>query len=259
MLFNPAFPHDEPLDLSVFSAVLFDLDGVLTATARVHSRCWEQMFDEFLTQYYAQHDLPFVPFDPARDYRDYVDGKPRVEGIRSFLASRGIELPWGNPDDAPDVASVYGLGNWKNAMFREVLEAEGVDVFEGSVRLARWLREQKVHLAVVSSSKNCMAILEKAGLVDLFDLFMDGNRARELDLAGKPAPDTFARAAHELHVPNGLAVVVEDAISGVQAGHAGNFGLVVGVDRHGDPQSLLQNGADVVVSDLAELLPEGSA
>jgi alpha,alpha-trehalase len=242
------------IDLTAYEAILFDLDGVLTATARVHSACWKRMFDEFLRARAEADGTPFVPFDRGADYLCYVDGKPRMEGVKSFLESRGIRLPFGDPDGPPERRTVCGLGNRKNALFREVLAAEGADVFESSVTLARRLRQAGKKLAVVSSSKNCMAILEVAKIRDLFDYFMDGNEAQRLHLAGKPHPDTFLTAAGMLGVAPERAVVVEDAISGVQAGRAGGFGLVVGVARHGDAQSLLDNGADVAVADLAEFL-----
>jgi len=242
------------IDLTAYEAVLFDLDGVLTATARVHSACWKRMFDEFLRARAEADGTPFVPFDRGSDYLRYVDGKPRMEGVKSFLESRGIRLPFGDPDDPPERHTVCGLGNRKNALFREVLAAEGADVFESSVTLARRLRQAGKKLAVVSSSKNCMAILEVAKIRDLFDCFMDGNEAQRLHLAGKPRPDTFLAAAGMLGVAPERSVVVEDAISGVQAGRAGGFGLVIGVARHGDAQSLLDNGADVAVADLAEFL-----
>ncbi|NLC70609.1 MAG: beta-phosphoglucomutase family hydrolase [Desulfuromonadaceae bacterium] len=242
------------VDLMAYEAILFDLDGVLTATARVHSACWKKMFDEFLRANADETDTPFVPFDRGADYLTYVDGKPRMEGVQSFLESRGIHLPFGTHDDPPEMRTVCGLGNRKNELFRELLSVEGADVFEGSVTLARRLRQAEKKMAVVSSSKNCMAILEVAGLKDLFDYFLDGNEAQRLQLAGKPQPDTFLKAAEMLGVAPQRAVVVEDAISGVQAGRAGNFGLVIGVDRHGTPQDLLDNGADIVVGDLAEFL-----
>jgi len=247
-----ASPKD--VDLMTYEAILFDLDGVLTATARVHSACWKQMFDEFLRQHAQESGTPFVPFDRGADYLNYVDGKPRMEGVKSFLASRGIHLPFGAPEDPADRRTVCGLGNRKNELFRQLLMVEGADVFEGSVVLARRLRQAGKKMAVVSSSKNCMAILEVAGITDLFDYFMDGNEAQRLHLAGKPQPDTFLKAAQMLGAAPRQTVVVEDAISGVQAGRAGNFGLVIGVDRHGAPQDLVDNGADVVVEDLAEFL-----
>ncbi len=239
-----------------FDAVLFDLDGVLTSTARVHSVCWKKMFDEFLRQRAADTGEAFVPFDPDGDYKRYVDGKPRYDGVRSFLESRGIELPDGHPDDPPSASSACGLGNRKDRLFNEVLNAEGAETYDGTIRWARALRGRGMKTAVVSSSKNCKSIMEAAGIEDLFDVRMDGEIAQRLRIPGKPAPDTYLRAAEELGVRPERAVVVEDALSGVQAGRRGGFGLVIGVDRHGDAEALRENGADIVVTDLAEMLDE---
>jgi alpha,alpha-trehalase len=236
-----------------FDAVLFDLDGVLTQTAKVHSVCWKRMLDEFLERRAAARGEPFRPFEIATDYKTYVDGKLRYDGVRSFLESRGIQLPYGSPDDLPTAETVCGLGNRKNELIREVLQSEGVDVYDASVTFARQLRDQGIKTAVVSASRNCVAVLKAAGISDLFDVRVDGVVAAQLQLAGKPAPDTFLEAAKELGVDPGRAVVVEDAVSGVQAGRAGGFGLVIGVDRKGDPRALEDNGADVVVTDLGEL------
>ena len=235
-----------------FDAVLFDLDGVLTDTAKVHAICWKKMFDEFL-QLRAEGE-PFAPFDLDADYRRYVDGKPRYEGVRDFLASRGIELPQGDPAESPNWETVSGLGNRKNELINEVLAAEGVEVYERSVALVRQLRDRGFRTAVVSSSKNCEAILRTAGISDLFEVRVDGETAVREHLAGKPAPDTFLRAAMLLDTGPQRAVVVEDAISGVRAGRAGGFGLVIGVDRHDDAEVLLAGGADIVVADLGDLL-----
>jgi beta-phosphoglucomutase family hydrolase len=237
-----------------FDAVLFDLDGVLTDTAAVHARAWKTMFDEFLRDRAERHGQPFTPFSIDRDYKTYVDGKPRNDGVRSFLLSRGIELPEGDSDDPPQMETVRGLGDRKNDLVNRLLDDEGVVRYEGSVRLVEQLRDQGIKRAVVSSSKNCAAVLEAAGISNLFDTRIDGVVAAERGLPGKPAPDTFLAAAADLGAPPGRAVVVEDAISGVQAGRAGGFGLVIGVDREGDPNALRSNGADVVVSDLGELV-----
>lgn len=234
-----------------FDAVLFDLDGVLTDTARIHSACWKRMFDSYL----ELRPEPFVPFDPKDDYKHYVDGKLRYDGVRSFLESRQIRLPEGAPEDGPEMETVSGLGNRKDAYFAEVLASEGVDIFAGSLDLVRHLRRQGMKTAVVSASKNCQAVLQAVGIEDLFDLRVDGKVAAQMQLAGKPAPDTFLKAAQLLGVEPGRAVVVEDAISGVQAGRAGNFGLVIGVDRHDHAAALKTNGADIVLTDLADLLP----
>lgn len=237
-----------------FDAVLFDLDGVLTSTARVHSACWKKMFDEFLARYAAEKNESFGPFDIGADYRLYVDGKPRYDGVRSFLESRGIQLPQGSPDDKPEERTVCGLGNRKDELFNELVRSEGVEAYAGSIDWVRSLRSQGIKTAVVSSSKNCRVILQVAGIEDLFDTRIDGEVAARRSIPGKPAPDTFLEAANELRVKPNRAVVVEDAISGVQAGHAGDFALVIGVDRHDDADALRDNGADIVVKDLAEML-----
>ncbi len=237
-----------------YDAVLFDLDGVLTGTAKVHAVCWKRMFDAFLQARAAREGELFRPFDTDSDYKHYVDGKPRYEGVKSFLESRGISLPYGDPDDAPGKDTICGLGNRKNALLNDVIESEGVDVYEGSVAWVHQLHEAGIKTAVVSSSKNCETILRAAGIEDLFELRIDGVVAAQLQIAGKPAPDTFLEAARRLEVEPERTVVVEDAISGVQAGRAGGFGLVIGVDREGDAEALRKNGADIVVADLAELL-----
>lgn len=238
------------IDLAKIDAVLFDLDGVLTATSRIHSLCWKRMFDGFLKEYYAKKGEPFRPFDIDRDYKLYVDGKLRDEGVNSFLLSRGIRLPYGKIDDPPGNGTVCGLANIKFKMVRDVIAAEGVDVFDGSVDLVRRLRDRGIKLAVVSSSKSCGTVLAAANITALFDEIVDGNAAKELDLPGKPEPDTFLKAAQLLDTVPSRAAVVEDAISGVQAGRRGGFGLVIGVDRHGEPAVLKENGADIVVADL---------
>jgi beta-phosphoglucomutase family hydrolase len=238
-----------------FDAVLFDLDGVLTATAKVHAGCWKRMFDRFLQQRTDDANGSFQPFDIETDYILYVDGKPRYDGVRSFLESRGTRLPYGDPNASPNYDTICGLGNLKDEMVQEVLASDGVEVYEGSVALVRHLRGQGIKMAVVSSSNNCAAVLHAAGIADLFDLRVDGEVASRLQLAGKPAPDTYLKAAEHLRVDPARAVVVEDAISGVQAGRAGAFGLVVGVDRHGDAEALRENGADIVVADLSDMLP----
>jgi alpha,alpha-trehalase len=243
-----------PVDLRRFDAVLFDLDGVITDTAAVHAAAWKQLFDDFLRARSAATSDPFVEFDLAADYREYVDGKPRYEGVRSFLASRGIELPFGDPDDPPGDTTICALGNIKNLNFNKVLRRDGAKIFDTTVELIKRLKADGVRVAVVSSSKNTPTILEVAGLTDLFEQRFDGNDAQRLGLKGKPTPDTYQKAADLLGVPYEKAVVVEDAISGVQAGRAGGFGLVVGVDRHGEADALRENGADVVVSDMGELL-----
>lgn len=241
--------------LDHYGAVLFDLDGVLTPTATVHARAWKKMFDEFLTEWGDRTGDPQEQFDIESDYRRYVDGKPRLDGVRSFLDSRGVDLEDGDADDPPDAMTVAGLGNRKNLLVAEVLSTQGIDAYPGSLQLLRHLADHDVKMAVVSSSHNCRAVLESAGIQDFFDVRVDGGTAVERGLAGKPEPDSFLEAARELEVEAAQAVVVEDAIVGVAAGHAGGFGLVVGVDRHGHRADLVANGADLVVDDLAELVP----
>jgi beta-phosphoglucomutase family hydrolase len=242
---------------SKYDAVLFDLDGVLTATAHLHAAAWKRMFDEFLRQHATDNGLPFKEFDLDEDYKLYVDGKPRYEGVQSFLASRSIDLPYGEAGAAPTVNTIRSLGDRKNELINQVIVSEGVEAFPGSVALVRRLREAGMKTAVVTSSHNGVTVLEAAGIVDLFDVRVDGGVAARLKLAGKPQPDTFLKAAEQLGVEVKRAVVVEDAISGVQAGRAGRFGLVIGVDRKGDAEALRSNGADIVVKDLSELLPAG--
>jgi beta-phosphoglucomutase family hydrolase len=235
-------------------ACLFDLDGVLTQTARVHAAAWKKMFDAFLRKRAEQTGEPFVPFDPVKDYDEYVDGKPRYDGVRSFLASRGIELPEGEPDDPPTAETVHGLGNRKNELVLALLERNGVEPYEGSVRYVQAVRDAGLRRAVVSSSANTRQVLEAAGIADLFEVRIDGLVAEHEHLKGKPAPDTFLAAARRLEVEAAAAAVFEDALAGVAAGRAGRFGFVVGVDRAGQAEALREQGADIVVSDLAELL-----
>jgi beta-phosphoglucomutase family hydrolase len=238
-----------------YDALLFDLDGVITKTAAVHSRAWKALFDEFLQARAEAHGgEPFRPFVIAEDYVRYVDGKRRYDGVASFLESRGIALPWGSPTDGPDEPTVCGLGNRKNGYFVAALADQGVEVFDDTVVLIDAARAAGQRLAVVSASESCAAILERVGLLDRFHAIVSGIEAAALELAGKPAPDTFLKAAELVGVPPASAVVFEDAISGVQAGRAGGFGLVVGVDRGGAYDALMANGADVVVSDLATLV-----
>jgi beta-phosphoglucomutase family hydrolase len=231
-----------------YGAVLFDLDGVLTPTVEVHMRAWQQLFVDFLTR--RGVGRPYV----ESDYFDYIDGKPRYDGVRAFLASRDIELADGEPSDGPERETVCGLGNRKNEFFSAVLRDDGVQPYPGSVAFLDDLADRDIKLAVVSSSRNAPAVLKAAGLDARFPVVVDGNVAADRGLAGKPAPDTYLDAAEQLGVPRERAVVFEDAISGVEAGRAGGFGLVVGVDRGVGADRLLESGADVVVSDLAELV-----
>jgi beta-phosphoglucomutase family hydrolase len=238
-------------------ACLFDLDGVLTDTACVHTRAWKAMFDEYLSQRANNTRDQFVPFDPVDDYRRYVDGKKRDDGVRSFLKSRGIELPDGDPDDPTDAETVYGLGNRKNEAFQQTLRTDGVEVFDGSRRYLEEVAAAGFATAVVSSSANTRDVLEITGLDRLIQQRVDGVTLREEHIAGKPAPDSFLRAAQLLEVAPAAAAVFEDALSGVAAGHAGKFGFVVGINktgRVGQANELRRNGADIVVTDLSELL-----
>ena len=235
-------------------ACLFDLDGVLTDTASLHARSWKAMFDDFLREHAERTGTPFVPFEVETDYPRHVDGKPRADGTRAFLASRGIELPEGSVDDPPEAQTVHGLGNRKNLLVREQIRSGGVEVYQGSVEYLRQVRKAGLLTAVVSSSANTPDVLAVTGIEDLFDARVDGNVARERGLPGKPAPDTFLAGAAELGVTADAAVVFEDALAGVAAGRAGGFVLVVGVDRVGHADALRANGADIVVSDLADLL-----
>src|SRR5262245_36784671 len=237
-----------------YDAVLLDLDGVITDTANLHAACWKQMFDEYLQKRATQRGEAFRPFDLVTDYRLYVDGKPRFDGVRDFLTSRGIQLPEGHPDDPPQVETVGGLGNRKNDLVNEVIEDVGVKPYAGSVQFIHHLRHHGFKIAVVTSSQNCAAVLRAAKLDAFFDARVDGNMIQEQQLAGKPAPDTFLMAAKLLGVEPARAVVIEDAISGVQAGVSGHFGLVVGVARRGNATDLRRVGAHLVVSDLGELV-----
>jgi beta-phosphoglucomutase family hydrolase len=240
-----------------FDAVLFDLDGVLTSTAAIHAAAWKQMFDEFL-QRRARNDKALKseqqrPFDIRNDYRRYIDGKPRYDGVRSFLASRHIRLPEGHPEDPPGDQTVCALGNRKDAMVKVAIDAGKVESFPGSVKWATQLKEQGFKLAVVSSSRNCAQVLRAAKIDHLFSARVDGQTLIDLTLPGKPAPDSFLKAAELLGVPPRRAVVVEDAISGVQSAKAGGFALIIGVDREGHAQALRDHGAHIIVNDLSEL------
>ena len=237
-----------------YDAVLFDLDGVITDTANLHAACWKKMFDEYLQERATRTGEAFRPFDLATDYRQYVDGRPRFDGVRHFLASRGIQVPEGSPDDPPQLETVCGLGNRKNDMVNRVIEDVGVKPYEGSVRLIHQLRDCRFKIAVVTSSQNCTTVLKAAKLDGIFDAQVDGNTIRAQHLAGKPAPDTFLLGAKMLGVEPRRTVVIEDAISGVEAGFNGKFGLVIGVARKRNTEELKQHGADVVVNDLGELV-----
>jgi beta-phosphoglucomutase family hydrolase len=237
-------------------ACLFDLDGVLTQTAKVHAAAWKQTFDEYLNRRAQERGEEFRPFDATSDYDEYVDGMPRYDGVRTFLKSRGIELPEGSPDDPPDAETIDGIGNRKNELVLGLIREQGVERYEGSERFVKAALQAGLKCAVVSSSANCRDVLRSADMLDLFSEIIDGNVAQAQHLKGKPAPDTFLAGAQALGVPAGQAVVFEDALAGVQAGRAGSFGYVVGVDRVGQADALRDHGADTVVNDLAELLDE---
>ena len=236
-------------------ACLFDLDGVLTDTASVHKKAWKAMFDSYLRDRAKRTGQQFVPFDVDADYLTYIDGKKREDGVRSFLAARGITLPEGDLDDDPSAQTVHGLGNRKNELFQQTIREDGVKVFEGSRHYLESVTAAGLAVAVVSSSANTSEVLEITGLDKFVQQRVDGVTMREQHIAGKPAPDSFLRAAELLGMKPAEAAVFEDALAGVEAGRRGHFGFVVGVDRVGQGEALRRNGADVVVTDLAELLP----
>lgn len=247
------------VDLRAYGAWLFDMDGVLTKTAAVHAAAWKQTFDEFLERDATSGNTPFVPFDIEGDYDEYVDGEPREDGVRNFLASRGVTLPEGVDDDPVDARSVKGLGNRKNDLVLEVMKRDGVAVFEGATDLVSELRRLGVKVAVISASENTEAALAAAGILALFDAIVDGVVLKERHLAGKPAPDSFLEGARVLGVDPSRCVVLEDALAGVHAGRAGHFALVIGVDHHDAPgasgyaNELRTHGADIVVTSLTAL------
>jgi beta-phosphoglucomutase family hydrolase len=243
------------LNLSDFEAILSDLDGVITKTARLHAAAWKRLFDDYLGRLAGQTGATFKPFDLEEDYRLHLDGKPRHDGVRDFLQSRGLSLPLGTPSEGAESETVYGLGNKKDAYFDAALQETGVVVYPGTVELLRLAKRSGLKMAVVSSSHHCAEILDAVGLTDLFDVRVDGHEIDRLGLPGKPAPDAFLEAARRLAVRPKRAIVIEDALAGVQAGHAGSFGLVIGVNRRNQAQALREQGADVVVDDLGELLP----
>jgi beta-phosphoglucomutase family hydrolase len=236
------------------TACLFDLDGVLTKTAKIHAAAWKEMFDAYLRGRAERSGDPFVPFDADADYDAYVDGKPRYDGVRDFLASRGIELPQGTPEDDPGTETIDGLGNRKNEIVLRMIRKGGVEAYDGSHRYLKAARDAGLRRAVVSSSTNCKDVLHAAGLEDLLEERIDGVVAEREGLKGKPAPDTFLAGARALGVQAAQAAVFEDALAGVEAGRTGDFGCVVGVDRVGQAEALREHGADIVVTDLAELL-----
>jgi alpha,alpha-trehalase len=252
---------DEPtltLSRARIDAVLFDLDGVVTRTATVHASAWKRMFDGYLRERQAEEGEDHSPFDADRDYRRYVDGKPRIKGVNHFLLARGIDLPEGDPEDPPDKETLWGLGNRKNQLFREALKERGVELYGCSVALLHRLRDAGYRTAVVTASKNCDLILAEAGIADLFDARVDGVEAERLELAGKPDADTFIEAAERLHCAPERCAVLEDAVAGVRAARRGRFGLVIGVDRDGQSRHLEEQGADVVLDDLCRIRVEGT-
>jgi len=235
-----------------FDAAIFDMDGVITKTAAVHSSAWKRMFDDFLQVRAATHHEPFHEFTHAHDYHAYVDGRPRYDGVEAFLKSRGISLPLGSPDDLPGTATIRGLGNRKNALFNRILEDEGVSLFDSSIALVRALLARGIRVGLATSSKNSTMILGKTHTAPLFATVVDGLVSEQLGLKGKPEPDIFVTACRNLGVPCARAIVVEDAVAGVQAGAKGGFGLVIGVARENNRRELRDHGADLVVGDLAE-------
>jgi alpha,alpha-trehalase len=252
-----ARPRSEPrLALDVrrlgLDAILFDLDGVVTQTASLHARVWRRLFNDFLAR--KALDRADMAFHLPEDYHAHVDGKPRIEGVQSFLQSRGIELPFGSPSDDPGSDTVWGLGNEKTHLFQEVLDQDGVEVFDGTVAFLRAVRESSLRTACVSSSFTCRTVLDRTRLTAEFDIIYDGHDLEREGRPGKPAPDGFLRAAALVGVEPAKAAVVEDAVVGVAAGRAGGFRLVIGIDRGAGRDALLDAGADIVVSDLAELM-----
>jgi beta-phosphoglucomutase family hydrolase len=235
-----------------FEAVIFDLDGVITDTAKTHAMAWKTIFDEYLLKRKQNKNEPFREFTQD-DYLDFVDGKPRYEGVASFLKSRDIELPWGSPDDDPEEETVCGLGNRKNEVFTKVLKKEGAEVYPSSKKILFELKEAGIKLGVASSSKNCKTVLETVGLLHLFSARVDGIVSAELGLQGKPEPDIFTRACEILNAKPSQSIVVEDAVSGVQAGAKGGFRLTLGIARKNNSAELKQNGADYVITDFEEI------
>ncbi len=238
-----------------YNSVIFDLDGVITKTAVIHAAAWKKMFDEFLQSQAEKANVPFKEFTYEEDYLTYVDGKPRYKGVQSFLESRNVQIPFGTPDDSPESETICGLGNRKNIKFREVLEKNGVEVYQHVVDLIKGLIASEIRIGVASSSKNCQYILQSAGIEDLFETRVDGVVSAELGLEGKPQGDIFVKAAENIGSKPDCSVVVEDAVSGVQAGVNGKFGLVIGVARENNDEDLRKNGADQVVNSFEGVTP----
>jgi len=239
-----------------FDAVIFDMDGVVTKTASVHSLAWKRMFDDYLRERETKCNEPFHEFTRT-DYLSFVDGRPRYDGVRAFLQSRGINIPFGIPEDDTEVETVCGLGNRKNDLFNKIVEEEGVEVYDSTKELIKELVKRGIKVGMATSSKNCELILKRAAIINLFEVRVDGIVSAKLGLKGKPEPDIFITACDNLGVEHHRAVIVEDAVSGVQAGSKGKFGLTIGVAREGNFQELLANGADVVVNDLSEIGVDG--
>jgi len=244
------------INMAEYAAVLSDLDGVITQTARLHAAAWKRLFDDYLRQLTSRTGTTFTPFDLEEDYRVHLDGKSRHEGVRDFIHSRGLSLPLGSPSDGADRETLYGLGNKKDGYFEAAMKETGVGVYDDTVAFLRLARQAGLRMAVVSSSHHCAEILEAVGLTALFEVRIDGHVIDRLHLPGKPAPDTFLEAAWRLRVAPKRAIVIEDALAGVRAGHAGGFGLVIGVNRRDQAQALREHGADLVVADLGELLAD---
>lgn len=236
-----------------FKAVIFDLDGVITQTAQVHSKAWKKMFDDYLKLREEKYKETFIEFKHKRDYLPYVDGKPRYKGVESFLTSRGIKLEYGKPSDSADLETICGLGNKKNSNFNEILAADGIAIYESTVTIIKELLINNIKLGVASSSNNCRPVLEQAGLLELFETRVDGVVSAKLNLKGKPEPDIFQTACNNLNINYKQAIIVEDAVSGVQAGAKGGFGLVLGIARENNETELRQNGADRVIKDFEEI------
>jgi beta-phosphoglucomutase family hydrolase len=237
----------------LFQAAIIDLDGVITKTALVHSAAWKEMFDEYLRYREKEYGEVFREFTHAFDYLKYIDGKPRYKGVESFLESRGVYIPYGDPSDHPDKETICGLGNKKNNFFNKVLARDGVEVYDSTIDLIRQLKREGIKIGVASSSKNCRIVLERAGLIELFETLVDGEVSAKLGLRGKPEPDIFTTACDNLDVSYKRTIIVEDAVSGVRAGKNGNFGLVIGIAREGNGEELRKNGADIVVDDISAL------
>ena len=242
-------PDENVLQNLPFKAVIFDLDGVITKTALVHAASWKDMFDEYLKLRQQRSQEPFQEFSHEKDYLPYVDGKPRYKGVQSFLQSRGIDIPFGDPSDDPDKETCCGLGNKKNIKFRKILERDGAQIYDSTVYWIKELKTCGIHVGVASSSKNCQLILKQTGLEPLFETRVDGIVSAELGLHGKPEADIFLTAAKNMGCVPAESIVVEDAVSGVQAGRNGRFGLTIGIAREGNEKELKENGADVVITD----------